>query len=172
MLMRSWTMPTMMMGVGSSGAGGVQVERDHSPLPDVEAGLFDDFSFGGSSTSSGSTGGGVEGEVLSGGVDPMGDAGVADASTTPSTHASSSLYDGSPPLDVTGLPDMTHFEHHHPHQQQHQQPPHLGGMDGMGDLLDMSAYAMYADVEVDPIERSVGGMKGDGYFEGGGGYEV
>ena len=176
-----------MMGMGNAGAA-VQVERDHSPLPEVEAGLFDDFSFGGSVSASGSMSGAPEGDVMShahahahgaDGVDPMGqaaDAGVdpVTSSSTPSTHESS-LYSGSPPLNVAGLPDMTHFEHHHqqpPHQQHH----HLG-MDGMGDMLDMSAYGMYADV--DPIERSIGmgaeGMKvQDGYFEGVGGgvYEV
>jgi hypothetical protein len=62
MLMRSWTMPMMS---GSRGVA-VQLEKDHSPLSDVRAGLFDDFSFGGavSVSGSGSPNGAAEGEVM------------------------------------------------------------------------------------------------------------
>ena len=46
----------------------MQVERDHSLLPDVQVGLFDYSSFGGSSRSPlESAMGGAEGEVLSAG---------------------------------------------------------------------------------------------------------
>ncbi|KAF8156062.1 hypothetical protein B0H34DRAFT_771907 [Crassisporium funariophilum] len=44
-LTRSWDMPL------ASNNGGFQVERDHSPLPDVDPSLFTDFSFGGSASS-------------------------------------------------------------------------------------------------------------------------
>jgi len=191
MLMRNWTMP--MMG-GSPGVP-VQLERDHSPLPDVEAGLFDDFSFGGAVPGSGSSPSGVvEGEVMNHGgegVDPMGavvpPVGVdpVTSSSTPSTHTS--LYSGSPPQGAVGLPDGMHFgdhahhalqdQHQHQHQHQQHQHQHQNHHLGMEDMLDMgmSAYGMYADV--DPIERSIGveGPMKDGYFEGvgvGGGYEV
>ncbi|KIM36997.1 hypothetical protein M413DRAFT_448734 [Hebeloma cylindrosporum] len=231
MLMRSWTMPM----ASSSAQQQQQVERDHSPLPDVEAGLFDDFSFGrsaaSSSSSSGSTpsggatveGGGGGGEVNmtmnAEGVDPMVpvlngidtsvDPVTSTSSNTPhSTHAASPMYGGdSPPLgsveDV--LPD---FVEHHMHQQQQHQHHHLQSHlaaqqqqqqqhqhMGMEDILDMSAYGMYPDLDldVDPIERSIGvvervggigmGMEEggmmmkhqEGYFEGVGGggvYEV
>ena len=191
MLMRSWTMPMMDMG-----SANVQVERDHSPLPDVEAGLFvDDFSFGGSSapaSGSRSPSGGLEGEALNvvGGVDPKGavlspvDTGVVAPTSTSMSSPHSSLYSDS------GSPDMAHFDHQHQqhHHQHHQQQPHYhvhsGGLRGLDDMLDMSAYGTYPDLDVvDPIERSlgfegvVGDMKArDGYFEGvgvgvGGGYE-
>ena len=194
MLMRSWTMPIM----SGSEAVPVQLERDHSPLPDVEAGLFDDFSFGGGVSVSGSMSptGVVEGEVMNHGgegVDPMGDVAppvdpVTSSSTTPSMQHASPLYSGSPPNGVVGLPDGMHFgdhahhalqdqHQHQQHQHQHQHQHHHLGMEEMLDM-GMSAYGMYADV--DPIERSIGvegGMKSDGYFEGvnvgvGGGYEV
>ena len=85
----------MMDMVGAN----VQVERDHSPLLDVEAVLFDGFLFEGSSASvSRSSSSGVErGEALTAaGVDLKGgvlspvDIGVTSTST-PSSH-SSSLY--------------------------------------------------------------------------------
>ncbi|KDR73398.1 hypothetical protein GALMADRAFT_252018 [Galerina marginata CBS 339.88] len=66
MLMRSWTMPVdpgsfdygmslgmdVDMGMGMDAGHGAQMERDPSPLPDVESGLFADFSFGSSNTTS------------------------------------------------------------------------------------------------------------------------
>ena len=77
MLVRSWSIPTMPMGSGSEGTA-VPLERNHSLLLEVEAGLFDDFLFGGavSESGSGSPSGAVEGEVMNHGgegVDPMGD---------------------------------------------------------------------------------------------------
>ena len=104
------------------GTANVQVERDHSPLPDVEAGLFvDDFSFGGSSASvpaSGSHspngGGGVEGEALSAaGVDPKGAVWIQVLTLLRVLRRLPRiLYSDS------GSPDMAHFE------QQHHQPQH------------------------------------------------
>ncbi|KDR79711.1 hypothetical protein GALMADRAFT_243779 [Galerina marginata CBS 339.88] len=65
-LMRSWTMPVdlgsfeygMSLGMDVDidvGMDGGQIERDPSPLPDVESGLFTDFSFGSTTSSSAST---------------------------------------------------------------------------------------------------------------------
>jgi hypothetical protein len=132
MLMTSWT---MLMMSGSQGMA-VQLERDHSPLLEVEADLFDDFSFGGAVSESGSgpPSGAVEGEVMNHGcegVDPMGardvvspNAGVGvgvdpvTSTSTPSTHALS-LYSGSSPLGAAGLPDRMHFWDHHESHHAH-----------------------------------------------------
>ena len=116
-----------MFIVDSMGTANVQVERDHSPLADVEAGLFvDDFSFGGSSTSasgSRSPNGGV-GEALSaaatGVVSPV-DTGVDPVTFTSTSSPHSSLYSDSE------SPDMEHFQQHY---QNHHHHDHLGGLRG------------------------------------------
>ncbi|KAF8196135.1 hypothetical protein BJ912DRAFT_1056568 [Pholiota molesta] len=96
MLMRHYTMPMYPDHHGQHG----QVERDESPLPDVEPALFAaDFSFG--SASSGAVGNGVM---------TTGDECVSPVDPVSASSAGSSQYDGSPspadyvhPLHDTGM---------------------------------------------------------------------
>jgi len=104
----------------SMGSTNVQVDRDHSPLPDLEAGF--DFSFGGSSTSasgSRSPNGGIEGEALSAAatvvVSPV-DTGVDPVTSTSTSSPHSSLYS-----DYES-PDMAHFQQHHQNHYHHSPP--------------------------------------------------
>ncbi len=82
--------------VWEEGGNGVQAERDHSPLPDVEPELFaPDFSFGGSSSSSSTSGASsVPPGGMDGGVSPVSPVPIPPA-VGPS-EASISVYEGSP----------------------------------------------------------------------------
>ncbi|KJA13818.1 hypothetical protein HYPSUDRAFT_485631 [Hypholoma sublateritium FD-334 SS-4] len=83
---------------GGEGSVGVQGERDHSPLPDVEPELFaPDFSFGGSSSSAHSSGSSAASSV---GVPPGGMDGavspVSPVPVPPTVVPDAGAYEGSP----------------------------------------------------------------------------
>jgi len=148
-----------------------QVQRDHSPLPDVESGLFNDFSFGGSSLGASSRASNTvngDGELELNNVDPREALDVAPTeipsvmsnnnTTSANTSAPSSLYSGSPPSVDAGLPDMPL-----PHSLDHMAG--VGEMNMSQCLLDMSAYTMYGagvvGAGVVGVVDGEGGMYGD-----------